>query len=477
MKKMTIAFMVLLVAFCGIWIFKMKSPVNRPNDVSASQNAPWWDNTEYPKADPEWILDPEIPANYIPVPGGIELYMVIDENGNIIKYRERKQQEDGSWVWSDVNPDIPDDYEAVPGLENVYKVTNNDGSISYYKYIRNDDDTFAFVPVDEKGNPIKTEAEETEDPNAIPKNYVRIKDTNIYGVYNEHGVCIGYKERCYDEKTGNYYWIDTEKPEGVKPNTNQSTPTSPNIKPTTPAVTTPHTSTTSTTTVPPTSTHSTTPGSTTPTVPQNYTLTEVITTTEVKGDWVITYETSITKVYSPTGELISTRKDGPKEISRVQVSENKGNVPDPSKIAATLREEYARVSVGLVFKDEMVEQVLQVINIERAAAGMPIFILDKTSDAHLLATIRAADMAIYNHSDFDSPMYGTAGELCERYGITIKDINNIQWKAYNATAEEIARRLYLLHGNDLTSKNYSDIGLSIVAKGAYYYIDLILLEK
>lgn len=473
MKKMTIVFMVLLVAFCGTWIFKMKSPVNRPQDANATQNSPWWDNTDFPEADPEWILDPEIPANYIPVPGSIELYMVIDENGEIIKYRERTKQEDGSWVWKDVNPDIPDDYEPVPGLENVYKVTNKDGTVSYYKYIRNDDDTFAFVPVDEKGNPLKTEEEEKEDPNAIPKNYVRIKDTNIYGVYNEHGVCIGYKERRFDAKTGNYYWVDAEKPvdtdqDATKP-TKPSEPTDNNHNPSVPTypIVTPSQPTSSTTPNNPT----------TPSTPQNYTFTEVITSTEVKGGWVITYETTITKVYSPTGELISTKKDGPKEVSRVQASENTDNVPDPSKIAATLREEYARVSVGLVYKDDMVEQVLQVINTERATAGKPIFVLDKNSDAYLLAAIKASDMAIYNHSDFDSPMYGTAGDLCDRYKIAVKDISDIQWKAYNATAEEIARRLYLLHGNALTNENYSDIGLSIVAKGAYYYIDLILIQK
>lgn len=48
-------------------------------------------------------------------------------------------------------PDIPENYEKVEGLENVYKVTNSDGSISYVKYVRNDDDTFTFVPVDKKG--------------------------------------------------------------------------------------------------------------------------------------------------------------------------------------------------------------------------------------------------------------------------------------------------------------------------------------
>ena len=59
--------------------------------------------------------------------------MVVDEEGNIIKYRQRTLQEDGSWLWEDVDPNIPANYEAVPGLENVYKVTEADGSVHYYR--------------------------------------------------------------------------------------------------------------------------------------------------------------------------------------------------------------------------------------------------------------------------------------------------------------------------------------------------------
>ena len=133
----------------GVWVFKSKTPANRPEDiVDGNQYMAWWDrNDSEPAVNTDWVLDPEIPENYIPVPGEDELYMVIDEYGMIIEYRHRTQQEDGTWVWETVNPDIPDNYEAVEGLENVYKVTNQDGTISYYKYIRNDD-TFAFVPVD-----------------------------------------------------------------------------------------------------------------------------------------------------------------------------------------------------------------------------------------------------------------------------------------------------------------------------------------
>lgn len=67
----------------------------------------------------EWILDPEFPENYHPVSGEEELYTVIDNNGNIIQYRQRSQQADGLWLWQDVDPHIPESYEAVEGINDI----------------------------------------------------------------------------------------------------------------------------------------------------------------------------------------------------------------------------------------------------------------------------------------------------------------------------------------------------------------------
>lgn len=137
MKRITLTFMILLSVFFTIWGVKMKHPINRPENVKEDTETPWYE-TKYqaPKADDEWTLDPEIPLNYIPVPGEDELYMVVDDSGNITNYRKRVKQADGSWVWQDVNPDIPDNYEKVDGLDNVYKVTNKDGTTEYKQYVR-----------------------------------------------------------------------------------------------------------------------------------------------------------------------------------------------------------------------------------------------------------------------------------------------------------------------------------------------------
>ena len=60
-------------------------------------------------------------------------------------------------------------YEAVEGLENVYKVTLDDGTVEYFLYIRNKDDTFAFVPVDENGVRLDAPKGGTSE---IPENFV-----------------------------------------------------------------------------------------------------------------------------------------------------------------------------------------------------------------------------------------------------------------------------------------------------------------
>ena len=207
MKRILFVLMGLLSVFFIMWGIKVKTPINRPSNLVEAEESAWYENRyTAPKADDEWYLDPEIPLNYIPVPGEDELYMVADDSGRITGYRRRIKQADGSWLWEDVNPDIPENYEKVEGLENVYKVTNSDGSISYVKYVRNDDDTFTFVPVDKKGVPL----DDGKDAETIENNYIHV-DKNVYAVYNDDNVLMGYRERVKDD-SGKYIWKVCDKP-------------------------------------------------------------------------------------------------------------------------------------------------------------------------------------------------------------------------------------------------------------------------
>lgn len=210
MKRTAILFLVLLTAFTGVWVFKSKNPINRPNSyANGLEGNYWWNSMAEAEVSPNWKLSEGVPDNYIPVPGMTEVYMVVDEDGYIIGYKKGTKDENGNWTWEDTNPDIPENYEAVPGLENVYKVTYDDGSVKYFKYVRNQDDTFAFVEVDAKGNMIGMEKPSGGE---VPENYERV-NRNQYAIKNNDGVTIGYRERVPDNSTeSGYRWDDIEEP-------------------------------------------------------------------------------------------------------------------------------------------------------------------------------------------------------------------------------------------------------------------------
>lgn len=477
MKNLCICFMTLLVTFCGIWVYKTKTPINRPDDAEVIiDDTPWWEISDTPRADPKWILDPEIPENYIPMPGMEETYMVIDqETGEIKKYRQRTQQADGSWSWTDVDPNMNGTtIEAVEGLEDIYKVTDEDGNEEYFEYIRNPDDSFAYVPVDKEGNSL-ADKEAAKDSSVIPDNYIRVNG-NIYAVYNEHGIFIGYKERKYDENTKEYYWVDVEGAGLELPDIPR--PTYPNNDGfgKDPSVTIPTPTTDNPPDSKPTDPPETTPGEqeTKPSEPKTYTETETITSKETRGDWVYTYETIITRVYDEHGELLSTKKDGPREIKKEKLAEGGNDAPDASKIKGTLKEEYARVSVGMVYQGELAANVVAVINTERVAAGLPALSVDNSSNKYLLAAVRAADMAYYNHSDYDSPMYGTINEMADRFSVGCPNVELIWKTSSGKTAEEIASRLQIMGGDSFMSPNLSTVALAIISRGGYFYIDFCM---
>lgn len=297
MKRTLIILSLLVVVFIGVWTVKLKTPMEASDPFAdgLSEEAPWWEvlpEGTTPTPDDEWVLDPEIPSNYIPVLNGDELYMVVDDAGNIIKYRQRIRQDDGSWLWQDIDPNIPQDFTAVEGLDNVYMTTDEDGTVRYYRYTRNPDDTFFFTEVDAQGNPLPEVAPVNDE---IPPNFIRVSG-NIYAIYNEYGVLIGYKERVLRED-GSYAWIACEAP--VEPAQNPGTIPGVSVEPS---------------------------GGGTGDIyivtgdsgeeKTGYQETNTYTESKQEDGWTVIYETTITKVYDLEGNLISTKKDGPTEINR-----------------------------------------------------------------------------------------------------------------------------------------------------------------
>ena len=297
MKKIIIILSLLVVVFIGVWTAKLKTPMdaNDPYANGLSEESPWWEvlpEGTWPTPDDEWVLDPEIPDNYIPVLNGDELYMVVDDDGNIVRYRQRIRQEDGSWLWQDVDPNIPQDFVPVEGLENVYMTTDDDGTVRYYRYTRNADDTFFFTEVDAEGNPLPEEQPAADE---IPPNFIRVSG-NIYAIYNEHGVLIGYKERVLRED-GTYAWVECDAPSDTGQNSGRIPGVS--VEPS---------------------------GGGTGDIyivagdggeeKTGYQETNTYTETKQEDGWTIVYETIVTRVYDLEGNLISTKKDGPTEINR-----------------------------------------------------------------------------------------------------------------------------------------------------------------
>ena len=472
-KKLIIMLLIMVGAFCGLWAYKMSNPASSLNAYAYGvdhESGAWW-NIDYSQtsitADSSWKLDPEIPQNYIPVLGYDELYMVIDEHGNIIGYRQRVRQPDGSWHWYDVNPDIPEGWMPVPGLDNVYMMVDENGVTRYFRYHRNADDTFYFEEVDENGNPLR----QWPDGSIIPDNFRRVTG-NIYAVYNEHGVIIGYMERVLNPD-GTYTWVEVDEPEipdsqGVEVSARQDGGGQQqggggfyipfqlpgqgggNVIMQDPGISI----------------------SSVPRESGGYIETETHTESKIQGGFTIISETTITREYNKDGILIATRRDGPHEISRIAVVPGADpREPNPALIEATISAEYTRVTSGISFDTQLANDVLAHLNATRARENLAPLAM-ASGAVYQAAAIKAADMAIYNHSDFESPMYGSIRHLYARFGITSALPSETLWRTTEKTAEQIHERFQIQMDsyNTRMSSQHSEVAIAIAVSHGFIFI-------
>ena len=188
----------------------------------------------------------------------------------------------------------------------------------------------------------------------------------------------------------------------------------------------------------------------------------------------------MTRVYDAQGKLLSTKKEGPTEISRTQTSgSSNDSAPDQSKIASTLKAEVARISVGINYNTALANEVLTKLNAERASEGLPALKMSTDSDAYLIAQARAAAMAKYNYSDYDSPLYGRLADMLKKFGISSAAPSENTWKTTaTKSANDIHSRFMVLDGarQARMSANYTNIGIAIVEKNGYYYICEVLIN-
>lgn len=488
MKKALTLFLALFIGFIAAWVIKPKTPATRPDAYSRglTGSGNWWISTvSAEEVDSVWKIDHEIDSNYIPVPGADELYMVIDENGRIIKYRHRTKQSDGSWRWEDVNPDIPDNYEPVDGLENVYKVTDKDGNVSYYKYIRNiDNDTFAFVLVDKDGNDIETVMPIGSE---IPDNFKHMGE-NVYAVLNKNGVVIDYKERLL--KNGNYVWRSVDKPAITEQDYNewlQGAAGTATISQLTGGNTTIILQPEPLPTIPPDMYNQDpvqNPGQIgngqviEVDLDGHYTEQETIISKEQNGKYIISYQTTYIKVYDKYGELLETRQEGPIEVGREELGASNGVSLNKGDMAQSLNGEVTRITKGVSFNDSLANQVLSRLNAERASLGYSPLVMNSDSNVYKVAKCRAAVCALTNSSDYINPLYGDLAQHIAMFGISSDFPSECVWRTVsNKSADNICVRFLNEEGSRdaILSSQYSTVGIAIAEASGYIYIEIVFI--
>ena len=468
MKRLVILMLVLISIFFGAWRYRVSTPVNIPDNLASGNTTAWYEgNYTAPIADDEWKIDETIPDNYIPVPGQDELYMVVDDSGKITGYRHRTKQADGSWLWEDVNPDIPENYEATD-VKNVYKVTDADGKEHYVLYVRNDDDTYCFVDCDKDGTPLDVGSDATT---IDTKHYIK-EDGNVYGLYNDDGVLEGYRERS-DNGDGTFTWKLASLPtssvnlnvgmSGLDTSADASTGGN-NLQ-------------------------AAQPGDSGTTYNANAnegevynsdgTRTETNTTlsTKTEDGYRITYQTKIINTYDADGNLIQTSQQGPTEVKREKVSGSGANV-NQGEIQGTLDGELTRVSAQVSFDTATANELLSQMNASRAASGLSPLSMSGSSEAYKLACIRAADMAIYDHSSSSSPMYGTLDDMVSRWGVSCNLAYENILKTYGKDAQSINRRFESdpTASANMMADSVTSVGIAVVNANNQQYIAEIFLE-
>lgn len=497
MKRLIALAVALVFCFFGVWYYKINAPVSRPDEYqegTQSEAGVWWDSSVVKSESSKWTLDPSIPLNYIPVPGEDELYMVVDTDGKILSYRKRKKQIDGSWEWEDVNPDIPEGYEPVPGLKNVYKVTKN-GKVKYYKYIRNDDDTYAFVEVDKNGKEIRKDTDATK----IDGRHVKISG-NIYKRLNENGVLIGYDKRV-PQKDGSYLWVAADAPKDVDGSKLKQLESEWSLnsqksgfgKLQTPSIDTSDIDAmakameaansaisqgSSTININISGSdlsgdgeNSSGDSSYTPVVINNPdgTHTEEKTVREsrnIDGN-IVTTETYVKNTYDADGNLIKTETDGPYTVdSKAQLTTE---TPDPSKKEKTVREEMARVTSGVSYDEEKAGKVFALLNAKRVENGLQK--LTASTELCELAMLRVADMAAYGTDSDQLPTYGSIKSMMKDYGVSEKFPGINQWMTPDLSASDIHTRLQAVQSSrDVrTNKSATEYGCAAIEKDDELY--------
>ena len=442
-KWIIIIFAVLAGILALVWFAAVKNPIQLKNNNQTQGSIAKQLKTT---PDAEWILDPEIPADYIPVPGEDNLFMVVASDGSIKEYRQRRKAEDGSWLWETVNNDTCKTYEKVKDTDYGTVFKEKEGDFERYKrFVIDSNGGFAWVDTDDTGLDLSLPEGAT-----LPDNYVPQVD-NIYAVYNDKGVLQSFLKRSLNN--GNYDWQLVGTPRAASADSlDANNPTGG------------------------TGTESNlladfqfgdityddvvwSPSGNEKTTTARY------RHTKEENGYTVVYETKITKKEDKDGNLLSTQKEE-YEVSRTPSTGVTGNL---NAVANTLDGEVQRIATRVTFNTDLANRLLDLLNADRNSVKLGSLLMDN-GNLYKIAQIKAAEMAINQSAVKDSALYGTINTLATRYGVNLTNPQETVLLAMPTDANTIHTKFQSNSDVKALRMNAKSIAITVVEYNGKYYI-------
>jgi len=113
------------------------------------------------------------------------------------------------------------------------------------------------------------------------------------------------------------------------------------------------------------------------------------------------------------------------------------------------------------------QEVIQLVNVERANAGLPALKYDW--ELARVAEHKSQDMADKNYFSHTSPTYGSPFNMMKNYGINYRSAGENIAQGQKTAAQVVDAWMNSEgHRANILNKNYTHIGVGYVAKGNYW---------
>lgn len=130
---------------------------------------------------------------------------------------------------------------------------------------------------------------------------------------------------------------------------------------------------------------------------------------------------------------------------------------------------YAGQKINIPTKEQasVEQEVIKLINIERANAGLPA--LKDDWELARVAEAKSQDMHDKNYFDHTSPTYGSPFDMMKAYGVTYKAAGENIAKGQQSAADVVKAWMNSEgHRANILNKNFTHIGVGYVKDGNYW---------